>query len=331
MTRFAYRSGFFLLGLSLAIAPGLAPTASAQGAQPAAGAAAKPAGKPEAISLTGKPLYAPELSAAARTKLEADYNAAKAVYEKNPKDEEAAIWFGRRTYYLGRYRESIDVFTKGLAANPKSAKLYRHRGHRYINLREFDKGIADLEKAAALVKGQPDEIEPDGAPNKANKPRSTLQSNIWYHLGLAHYVKGDFDKALPAYLECMKVSTVNDDMFVATTDWLYMTYRRLGRKADAEKLLEAIKPQMDILENTAYHQRLLMYKGQVKPESLLQTSGGEVDSVQIATQGYGVGNWYLVNGDKTKARAIFEQVLTGSSWGAFGFIAAEADLARGLK
>lgn len=329
--RSAHRSGagVMLLGLCLAAAPGITATALAQGAGAGVSAAAK--GKPEATSLLGKPLYAPTPSGAALAKLEADYASAKAAYDKNPNDEEAAIWLGRRIAYLGRYREAIDVFSQGIAKHPKSAKLYRHRGHRYVTLRELDKAIADFERAAALVKGQPDEIEPDGAPNKANKPRSTLQSNIWYHLGLSHYLKGDFAKALPAYLECMKVSTVNDDMFVATSDWLYMTYRRLGKTAEAAKVLEAIKPQMDILENTAYHQRLLMYKGEVKPESLLQTSGGEADAVQIATQGYGVGNWYLVNGDAAKAKAIFEKVLTGSSWGAFGFIASEAELARGVK
>ena len=32
------------------------------------------------------------------------------------------------------------------------------------------------------------------------------------------------------------------------------------------------------------------------------------DDVQIATQGYGVGNWYLVNGDKAKAKEIYERV-----------------------
>jgi hypothetical protein len=52
--------------------------------------------------------------------------------------------------------------------------------------------------------------------------------------------------------------------------------------------------------------------------------------VQIATQGYGVGNWYLVNGDEKKAREVFERVLAGKAWAAFGYIAAEADLKRGL-
>jgi hypothetical protein len=41
-----------------------------------------------------------------------------------------------------------------------------------------------------------------------------------------------------------------------------------------------------------------------------------------------VGNWYLVNGDTQMAQQIFERVLAGRSWSAFGYIAAEAELAR---
>ena len=63
-------------------------------------------------------------------------------------------------------------------------------------------------------------------------------------------------------------------------------------------MLEPIREQMDILENGAYHARLLMYKGLRTPESVLNLN--TADDVQIATQGYGVGNWYLVNGDTRK-------------------------------
>jgi hypothetical protein len=48
----------------------------------------------------------------------------------------------------------------------------------------------------------------------------------------------------------------------------------------------------------------------------------------VATQGYGVGNWYYVNGDRAKAKEIFEKVVSGPQWSAFGYIAAEADLQR---
>ncbi|MEW6017231.1 MAG: hypothetical protein AB1760_04030, partial [Pseudomonadota bacterium] len=45
-----------------------------------------------------------------------------------------------------------------------------------------------------------------------------------------------------------------------------------------------------------------------------------------ATQGYGVGNWYLCEGDLARAREVFEQILQGRSRFAFGYIAAELDL-----
>ena len=141
-------------------------------------------------------------------------------------------------------------------------------------MRNFDGAVADFEKAVTLIKGKPDEIEPDGAPNAAGKPRSTLQFNIWYHLGLAYYLKGDYANAKRAYDECMKVST-NDDSITATSDWQWMTYMRLGDKAAAAKVLERITPKMDILENGSYHKRLLMYKGLEKVESLLDTTNAD--------------------------------------------------------
>ena len=72
---------------------------------------------------------------------------------------------GRRLGYLWRYQDAIAMFSKGDRAHPNNPKLYRHRGHRYITVRQFDRAIADFEKATTLIKGTPDEIEPDGAPN----------------------------------------------------------------------------------------------------------------------------------------------------------------------
>ena len=283
---------------------------------------------PEATSLLGKPLISVPPSGEQKARLEADLARAQAEYDRNPASADASIWLGRRLAYLGRFRDAIEVYTKGIGSHPEEPRLYRHRGHRYITVRKFDRAVRDLQRAAELVAGKPDEIEPDGAPNRAGIPRSTLQSNIWYHLGLAHYLHGDFEKALTAYREGMNVSRVNDDMLVATSDWLYMTLRRLKRDEEARAVLDPIREQMDVLENGAYHARLLMYKGRRTPESVLNLN--TADDVQIATQGYGVGNWHLVNGDRGKAKEIFDRVVAGRAWAAFGYIAAEADLKRGL-
>lgn len=286
----------------------------------------EPAMTPEAYTLDGKPLYRPEPPAEARAKLEANLAEAQARFDENPGDPENVIWLGRRLAYLGRYRDAVDVYSRGIDEHPDSFKLYRHRGHRYITLRRFDDAIADLEKASTLIQGVPDEIEPDGAPNPAGVPRSTSHFNIWYHLGLAYYLKGDFENAARAYQECMKFSKSNDDSLVATSDWLYMIYRRLGRPDEAARVLEPIREKMDILENDSYHKRLLMYKGLLAPEALLDTK--EATDLDLATQGYGVGNWFYYHGDQTKAKEIFQRVVSGNAWAAFGFIAAEADLKR---
>jgi len=285
--------------------------------------------RPEAYSLFGQPLYRLELSVDEKAKLDSNLARAHAEYEKDPNDPERIIWLGRRLAYLWRYREAISVYSRGIALHPNYAKLYRHRGHRYLTIREFDKAIADFKKAAKLIQGMPDEIEPDGAPNKYNIPTSTSHSNIWYHLGLAYYLKGDFENALRCYLECMKFSKINDDMLCATSDWLYMTYRRLGGAAEAQKVLDSIHENMKILENFSYHKRLLMYKGIIAPDSLLHMQ--DSSDLDIATHGYGVGNWCFYNGQVEKAKEILEKVIKGKYWAAFGYIAAEADLKRMKK
>ncbi len=297
--------------------------APAPATDPSPAAPALPAGV-EARSLSGQPLSRPE-TIPNREKLDADLAQAEKALAENPNDPDALIWLGRRQAYLWQYQDSIATFTKGIERFPDNPRFYRHRGHRFISTRQFARAQEDFEKAVSLIKGQPDEIEPDGAPNPAGKPRSTLQFNIWYHLGLAYFLQGDFDNAYDAYVECMKVSN-NDDSIVATSDWMWMTLMRLGRKEDAAKVLERITPEMDILENQSYHRRLLMYKGLETPEALLDTA--TADATTIATQGYGVGNYFLVQGETERAREIFQKVTAGAGWNAFGFIAAEADLYR---
>jgi len=281
--------------------------------------------QPEATSLLGKPLVPPPPPAAAKADLEAKLAQARQAWERTPNDPDSIIWLGRRTAYLGRYRDAIAIFGDGIAKHPKDARLYRHRGHRYITVRRFDDAIRDLRRAYRLSKGKPDQIEPDGMPNARGIPTSTLQSNIRYHLALAHYLEGDFGKARPYWQEDV-AAAVNPDMVVASSHWLYMTLRRLGKKRDADRVLEPIHPGMEIIENGSYHRLLLMYKGLVTPDSV--AAGGAGDAIQDATVGYGIGNWHLYNGRAAQAGEIFDRILAMPQWAAFGYIAAEAEVAR---
>jgi len=270
---------------------------------------------------------APPVSAEARREMETRLDEARANYKARPNDAEASIWVGRRLAYLGRFREAIDWYSEAINKFPNDARLYRHRGHRYITTRQFERAIADLKRAAQLTKGKPDEIEPDGQPNARNIPTSTLQFNIWYHLGLVYYLTGNNKEALASYRECLKVSK-SPDRLVATSHWLYMTLRRLGRTREAEIVLVPITHQMDIIENGSYHRLLLMYKGRIFAEALEREALREGSAAGSYSILYGIGNWHLYNGRKDAAIRIFQQMLASDQWTSFGYIAAEADMKR---
>jgi hypothetical protein len=113
-------------------------------------------------------------------------------------------------------------------------------------------------------------------------------------------------------------------MLVSTAHWRYMTLRRLGRDEEARAVLESITADMEIIENQAYHQLCLFYKGELE-EGDLQGDGSSPANAAIA---YGVANWHLANGDTERGTELLEEIVAQDGWAAFGSIAAEADLAR---
>jgi len=269
----------------------------------------------------------PSFSDSSKQILEQKLSESKTNYDKDTSNPDNIIWYGRRTAYLGNYQEAIEIFSKGIQLHPKDARFYRHRGHRYISIRCIDKAIEDFKAAAKLTKGKPDEIEPDGMPNAQNIPTSTLQTNIYYHLGLAYYLKGQFAEAESAYKECIKLSK-NPDMYVATANWYYITLRRLKKDREAGKLLSSISENIKLIENKDYLSILLLYKQKAEADSIKQKIMGGANTLSNASLGYGLGNYYLLKGDKNTAKEIFNQIISGNQWSSFGYIASQAELRR---
>jgi tetratricopeptide (TPR) repeat protein len=257
-------------------------------------------------------------------KLLSQYEEAKATYEANPEDVDALIWYGRRTAYLGQYTQAIGIFSEGIEKFPNEPRLYRHRGHRYISIREYDKAIADLEKAAQLIDGTENEIEPDGMPNAMNIPVSSLHGNIYYHLGLAYYLTHDYDKAYTAYLRC-RDSGSHYDNIVSSTHWLYMIQQRLGNPAKADSLLAPIHADSTVIENQSYADLCELYKGWLPVDSVMPTGEGSPSNDAVR---YGVANWYLYHGDTAKAKQLMEELIDTKAFSSFGYVAAESDLMR---
>jgi tetratricopeptide (TPR) repeat protein len=323
-------TSFLLLLFLAACAPG---DDDGSARDPASGLPPGASDQPEAVSLLGEPLFRPDLDPAAAARMDAQLDSARADHEAAG-GPDALIWLGRRLAYPGRYREAIAAFSEGIDRYPDDPRFYRHRGHRYITVRELDRAIDDFERAAQMVADRPDEIEPDGQPNPAGIPLSTLNTNIWYHLGLARYLQADFEAAARAFRTGLDIAP-NDDMRVAMADWLWLSLMRTGQTDEADALLATIPEEMELLENHSYHRRLLRYQSRRADGDLIREPHGhdgdddvEPSALEVATLGYGAGAWHLIQGDTSRALQLFRQVRETGSWAAFGFIAAEAEIAR---
>jgi tetratricopeptide (TPR) repeat protein len=221
-----------------------------------------------------------------------------------PRDVNRIIELGLAQAAVRQYREAIETYTRGLAVAPGNALLYRYRGHRYISVREFPRALADLERGLRL---------------------DTTNYAIWYHLGVVHYLRAEFDAAAEDFARARPMAP-DDEELAGSTDWLWMSLSRAGRRSEAAAVLEKLRDSLRVPAGYAYVQRLRLYQGRLKPQDLIGPS--DTADIQLATLAYGVGNWYLVAGDTARARTYFRRAVASGGWPAFGLIVAEVELAR---
>ncbi len=225
---------------------------------------------------------------------------AESVLAADPRNADKLIALGVAQSGVRQYREAIATFTRGLGIAPNNALLYRWRGHRYLSTRQFDRAMDDLTRGAKLD--------------------STIYG-IWYHLGIVRFVRREFAGAADAFTRALPIAPDSAER-AGATDWLWMSLSRAGRKADAQALLDRHTDTPNA--GNAYSQRLRLYRGQVSPDSVFTPA--DTSDIQIATLSYGIGDWYLVQGDTAKARSWFERSVASGGWPAFGFIVSEVEL-----
>jgi tetratricopeptide (TPR) repeat protein len=262
----------------------------------AVAAAPAAAQRPEYVSPAGTRYFAQaDTGAIAR---------AESALALEPRNPERIIQLERAQAAVRRFREAVETLTKGIDANPRNARLYVDRGHRYVSVREFDRARADLERGAALD--------------------STIY-DAWYHLGIVRFVRGEFAAAAAAFARARPLAP-NDNERAGSTDWLWMSLSREGRRAEAGAVLTTLPDSLKVPADYAYLKRLRLYQGRVTPDDLIGPA--DTGDVQLATLAYGLGNWYLVAGDTAAARASFRRSIASGGWPAFGFILSEVELRR---
>lgn len=256
----------------------------------------------------------------AKTPAEQSFSEANAAYDKRenekalaayeraiqlePNNPEFHLGRARALARLARHAESVEECTAALRLKPDSPTALRDRGHYYINLHRAGDAIPDLARAERLDK----------------KDRE-----IYYHLALAYYIHGDFPRAAEAWQGCLANASKDDDIISCST-WLYPSLVRAGREAEAKKVLERITPEMKPKDNTAYFDRLLLFKGVATEEDVAKTMGK--DAVSNPTVSYSIGLWHLLSGRQDRAREYFEKAASAEVKYAFGAVAAAAELKR---
>jgi tetratricopeptide (TPR) repeat protein len=272
---------------------------------------------PQAVSLFGDPLYALEDTTGAV--VEADQALAEA-----PEDLELLIAAARVRRNFWQYRQEMALYTRAMELAPDDWRLFRFRGHRFISVREFDAAIRDLERARELA---------------------PMNWDVAYHLGLAYYLAARFQDAANEYLRCLELADdegagaaqdpgfrscsqnrEDPESLVAMTEWAVRAALRAGMEGVAAELLERIPVGLELQENVAYYHDLLFYKGLLTANELLNP--GPDAPYRMETVGYGVANWFLVQGDTAGAVALLEELVQDDWWPGFGRIAAEVELAR---
>ena len=229
---------------------------------------------------------------------------ARAALDADPRNIQRIIALGVAQSGARQFREAIETFSRGLAIAPNDPMLYRWRGHRYLSVREFDKALADLTRGYQL---------------------DSTNYGILFHLGVLRFLQGDFAAAATMFGKAQPRAPDGGEL-TGSTDWLWMSLSRSGRKAEASAMLARRPDSLPAPPGYAYASRLRLYRGEVAPDALF-TAADTVD-VQVATLSFGLGNWYLVRGDTARAVAAFERAVKSGGWPGFGFIASEIELSR---
>jgi tetratricopeptide (TPR) repeat protein len=244
---------------------------------------------------------------------------AAALYAKNENakaleayDRAIALDASRAAAHLGRCRtlarltrheEAIAACGEAARREPQNWEAIRDRGHYLLNLNRLDAALADLEKAASMKKGD---------------------YQIDYHLGLAHFIRGDYAKAVPAWEACVQdAPEVNNK--VACHAWLYPSLRKAGRDADAAQALDAALA-LGAKPDAAYMNRLMLFKGTLSEAEAAKQM--EANALQQATTGFSIGLWHELNGRPEKAREYYQKAAASEARTAFGHVAATNALSR---
>jgi tetratricopeptide (TPR) repeat protein len=222
-----------------------------------------------------------------------------------PGDQYAHLLRCRSLAGLRRHEEAVAACSESLRLKPNGAEALRDRGHYYLNLGRIELGLADLQRAESMTKDD---------------------RGVYYHLGMAHYLRGDFAAAATAYEGCQRNSS-DEGARTECQAWLYPSLVRAGREAQARDLLRGITSTSLPGHPGNYLDRLLLFSGARTEAQVAATMSAE-GALSETTVGYTLGLWHLLQGRSERARPYFQRVLDTGYTTSWGYRAAASEMQR---
>lgn len=135
---------------------------------------------------------------------------------------------------------------------------------------------------------------------------------VYYHLGLAHYLSGDFHKAASGYEGCLR-NTRSDEDTVAACTWLYPSLTRAGAgpRRGGQGGTRPNWPRAGGQRKQGVPRSAVALQG-VKTEE--EVGKGMAESpLALSTVAYGIGLWHLLGGRPERAREYFRKATSGTA------------------
>ncbi len=237
---------------------------------------------------------------------------------------------------LGDHRAAIERFNKVPELSPKNPWAYSYRGTLYSEVGRFDEAMADFDRAIELYpefadfyleraeayrcKGESGKAVADADRAVSLDPE---YADAWMLRGSLRFDGGAYEQAIVDFRKLIELSPSDAKARI----WLFLATTRLGRdgKPDLATFRKALKDD-DWMINV-----VRMYLGEITPEACLSAAAHKDprrDNEQKCHAYYHMGQFYLLRGDKTKAREMFEKSVARGVAGLVECESSKAELVR---
>ncbi|MGZ5717850.1 MAG: DUF3857 domain-containing protein [Burkholderiales bacterium] len=184
---------------------------------------------------------------------------------------------------LGEYEAALRDANEALKIMPNSTRMLACRAEVYFGAGEFQKSVADYSRSLSL-----------GAAN----------ATTYHRRGLARFYQGELEAALEDLRKASELEPNEPDLYIDL--WLTWTSKRLGKPVPEAALQRALADPQGEWPRPA----LAMLNGKLQPDEMLnlleRKSGDDLEMARAEGYFY-LGQHFLLQGDKSKAREYFEK------------------------